>query len=107
MDRVVICQFQSAPPHGGRPPAFGGVYNEYLMKKDMSVDINEQNFYLYSFGLLSLLLLSGVRRSEDMTALPLIIVPIIVVAASAGLVTSFILKFIDVIAKVCVRVCCM
>lgn len=91
--------------------AFAGVYNEYLLKRDITMDVNEQNFFMYSFALVFNLgfglfshpsyYLSG----ELFTKINPILVIIVINGAVVGIVTSLILKFINVIVKAFASAC--
>lgn len=91
--------------------AFAGVYNEFLLKRDISMDVNEQNFFMYSFALafnLGYGLMTNApyytsgRVFDSMSTVFLIIV---ITGAVIGIVTSLILKFINVIVKAFCSAC--
>jgi UDP-sugar transporter A1/2/3 len=91
--------------------AFAGVFNEFLLKKDINMDVNEQNFFMYSFAVLfncgwgmytnpSYYTSGDVFRSFNG-----IFFFIVLNAAIIGIVTSLILKFINVIVKAFASAC--
>ena len=91
--------------------AFAGVYNEYLLKKDITMDVNEQNFFMYSFALVFNLgygIMSNptyYTSGQVLTPLNGVLFFIVVNGAIIGIVTSLILKFINVIVKAFASAC--
>lgn len=91
--------------------AFAGVYNEFLLKKDLSMDVNEQNFFMYAFALLFNLIIGLVMKPDLYTSGRLgesahwVLFLIAVNGAIVGIVTSLILKFINVIVKAFASAC--
>lgn len=91
--------------------AFAGVYNEFLLKRDIQMDVNEQNFFMYSFALffnLSIGLYSNPTyyvSGQVFASLSGILALIVIVSATVGIVTSLILKFINVIVKAFASAC--
>eukprot|EP00758_Cryptobia_borreli_P008631 Tbor_TRINITY_DN5405_c1_g1::TRINITY_DN5405_c1_g1_i1::g.24107::m.24107 len=83
-----------------------GVYNEFLLKRDISMDVNESNFFMYSFALLFNLVIGMCTNPEYYSSGRVIansgntlLIAIILAGAGMGIATSFILKFINVIVK--------
>jgi drug/metabolite transporter (DMT)-like permease len=103
--RVVFMLFQASLS------AFAGVYNEFLLKRDISMDVNEQNFFMYSFALVFNLGFGLATNREYYTdgrvfgSLNGIVLLIIINGAIIGIVTSLILKFINVIVKAFASAC--
>eukprot|EP00760_Papus_ankaliazontas_P007872 PhM_4_TR13574/c0_g1_i1/m.18162 len=91
--------------------AFAGVYNEYLLKKDISMDVNEQNFFMYSFALVFNLgygLMSNTEYYTSgtvFTSLNSVLLIIVINGATIGIVTSLLLKFLNVIVKAFASAC--
>jgi drug/metabolite transporter (DMT)-like permease len=91
--------------------AFAGVYNEYLLKKDITMDVNEQNFFMYSFALIFNLgygLMSNptyYSSGQVFVSLNSVLLLIVINGAIIGIVTSLILKFINVIVKAFASAC--
>jgi len=103
--RVLFMLFQASLS------AFAGVYNEFLLKRDISMDVNEQNFFMYSFALL-FNLGWGLFTNPDyytsgqvLQSMNGIVLLIVVNGAVIGIVTSLILKFINVIVKAFASAC--
>lgn len=103
--RVLFMLFQASLS------AFAGVYNEFLLKKEITMDINEQNFFMYSFALI-FNLGYGVVHNPDyylsgqvFSNLNSVLLLIIIIGATVGIVTSLILKFINVIVKAFASAC--
>lgn len=91
--------------------AFAGVFNEFLLKKDLNMDVNEQNFFMYTFAVIfncgwglytnpTYYTSGSVFRSFNG-----IFFFIVLNAAIVGIVTSLILKFINVIVKAFASAC--
>jgi solute carrier family 35 (UDP-sugar transporter), member A1/2/3 len=103
--RVVFMLFQASLS------AFAGVYNEFLLKRDVSMDVNEQNFFMYSFALMFNLGWGLLTNAEYYTSgqvfgsMSGIVFIIVVNGALIGIVTSLILKFINVIVKAFASAC--
>jgi solute carrier family 35 (UDP-sugar transporter), member A1/2/3 len=103
--RVVFMLFQASLS------AFAGVYNEFLLKRDISMDVNEQNFFMYSFALLFNLGWGLMTNTEHYTSGEVfssmngIVLIIVLNGATIGIVTSLILKFINVIVKAFASAC--
>ena len=84
----------------------GGVYNEKILKKDMNIDINLQNVYLYIFtiffNILSILFVdpyllaapSVLFRNWSMS-----MVPMILLGGGGGFMTALMLKRLNVLTK--------
>eukprot|EP00759_Apiculatamorpha_spiralis_P040354 PhF_6_TR38953/c0_g1_i1/m.58290 len=91
--------------------AFAGVYNEYLLKKDITMDVNEQNFFMYSFALIFNLgygLYSNptyYSSGQVFSALNSVLLLIVINGAIIGIVTSLLLKFLNVIVKAFASAC--
>jgi len=91
--------------------AFAGVYNEYLLKKDITMDVNEQNFFMYSFALVFNLGYGFLSNPEYYTSgqvvssLNSILLVIVINGAVIGIVTSLLLKFLNVIVKAFASAC--
>ena len=91
--------------------AFAGVFNEFLLKKDIQMDVNEQNFFMYSFALIfncgwGLYTNPSYYSSGDVfRSFNGIFFFIVLNAAIIGIVTSLILKFINVIVKAFASAC--
>jgi drug/metabolite transporter (DMT)-like permease len=92
--------------------AFAGVYNEYLLKRDISLDINEQNFFMYSFALFFNLGWGVATNTQYYVGGGIfgslsqgVFLAIVLNGAVVGIVTSLILKFINVIVKAFASAC--
>lgn len=84
----------------------GGIYSEFLIKKNIALSLNIKNIYLYLFSIVfnltwislvdpwTLSSFSSFTRGFDLFTITLI-----VVGALAGLSTALFLRFLDVIAK--------
>jgi hypothetical protein len=87
--------------------SLGGVANEFLFKKDVKLDINYQNIWLYLFSIIGLFLSSMVMRLQDGSSIfywPFDlwngwIIFAVVIGASGGFTTSLLLKYFNVIVK--------
>lgn len=103
--RVLFMLFQASLS------AFAGVYNEYLLKDQPSMDVNEQNFFMYSFSLLFNFSYGFYSNPQYFTNGSLfgnlngIFLLIVINGAVIGIVTSLILKFINVIVKAFASAC--
>lgn len=88
---------------------FASVYNEALLKKDLKTPINLQNIFMYlnsmMFNILGLCLDPSITLSEvfsSATFLPVLsptVFPVILLSASAGIVTSLFLKHLNSVLK--------
>lgn len=91
--------------------AMAGVYNEFLLKRDITMDVNEQNFFMYSFALVFNLGAGLYHDADYYTSgkvvhnLNSVLVLIVINGAIVGIVTSLILKFINVIVKAFASAC--
>jgi UDP-sugar transporter A1/2/3 len=91
--------------------AVAGVYNEFLLKRDITMDVNEQNFFMYTFALIFNLGWSlAINPSYYTTGkafqnLNGVVLLIVVNGAVIGIVTSLILKYINVIVKAFASAC--
>uniref|UniRef100_A0A7S1Q8F3 Sugar phosphate transporter domain-containing protein n=1 Tax=Neobodo designis TaxID=312471 RepID=A0A7S1Q8F3_NEODS len=91
--------------------AFAGVYNEFLLKRDISMDVNEQNFFMYAFALGFNLMIGLYNDPVYYTSFAFlgslngIVLLIVINGAVVGIVTSLILKFINVIVKAFASAC--
>lgn len=103
--RVIFMLFQASLS------AFAGVYNEFLLKRDITMDVNEQNFFMYTFALIFNLGWGLATNTEYYTSghalqsINGIVLLIVVNGAIIGIVTSLILKFINVIVKAFCSAC--
>jgi hypothetical protein len=103
--RVIAMLFQASLS------AFAGVYNEFLLKRDITMDVNEQNFFMYSFALFFNfgwgLLTNPHYYTSGMLLHSLngVVLIIVLNGALVGIVTSLILKFINVIVKAFASAC--
>jgi UDP-sugar transporter A1/2/3 len=86
--------------------AFAGVYNEFLLKRDISMDVNEQNFFMYSFALVFNLSFGFLMNPDYYTSGKVFsnvsngtFFWIVVTGATMGISASLVLKFINVIVK--------
>lgn len=84
----------------------GGVYNEKILKKDMNVDINLQNVYLYIFtilfNVLSILLTDPVLLTSPSTLFrnwSSTMLPMIMLGGGGGFMTALMLKRLNVLTK--------
>ena len=103
--RVLFMLFQASLS------AFAGVYNEFLLKRDISMDVNEQNFFMYAFALGFNLMIGLYNDPVYYTSFAFvgslngIVLLIVINGAIVGIVTSLILKFINVIVKAFASAC--
>lgn len=85
--------------------AFAGVYNEFLLKRDISMDINEQNFFMYSFALVFNLGFGLYTQPDYYTSGRVVsnvnglLLLIVMMGALMGITASLVLKYINVIVK--------
>ena len=85
--------------------SFAGVYNEFLLKKDVNMDVNEQNFYMYTFALFFNLGFGLATNPDYYTSGRVVssvnswFVATVVCGAMTGIAASLVLKFINVIVK--------
>jgi drug/metabolite transporter (DMT)-like permease len=91
--------------------AFAGVYNEFLLKRDVAMDVNEANFFMYSFALV-LNLAFGMWNNPTyyssgrvFSSFNGVFLWIVVVGGFVGISTSLILKFLNVIVKAFASAC--
>jgi len=90
--------------------AFAGVYNEFLLKNHTQMNVHEQNFFMYTWALLFNLgwgYFSDPVYSEHMlsSVQHTVFWAIVVNGAILGIVTSLILKYINVIVKTFFAAC--
>jgi len=92
--------------------AFAGVYNEFLLKDNAQMDVNEQNFFMYSWALLFNLSWGYYSNPTYYTSGQVframnngLFTCIVINGAILGIVTSLILKFINVIVKAFASAC--
>lgn len=103
--RVLFMLFQASLS------AFAGVYNEFLLKEYSSMDVNEQNFFMYSWALIFNLGYGLYSNPSYYTSGQLfgnsngLFWMIVLNGALIGIVTSLILKFINVIVKAFASAC--
>eukprot|EP01006_Ploeotia_vitrea_P044525 TRINITY_DN66836_c11_g1_i1.p1 TRINITY_DN66836_c11_g1~~TRINITY_DN66836_c11_g1_i1.p1 ORF type:complete len:379 (+),score=194.35 TRINITY_DN66836_c11_g1_i1:36-1172(+) len=85
--------------------AVAGVYNEYLLKKDLHLNINEQNSYLYFYTTITSLVYlaiidpSAYNHSKFFRGFDGSVVAIIMVQVGIGISVSMILKHLNIIVK--------
>lgn len=97
--RVLFMLFQASLS------SFAGVYNEFLLKRDISMDVNEQNYFMYTFALFFNLGFGLYTNPEYYTSgkvfsnLNSIFFWIVLTGAMMGICASLVLKFINVIVK--------
>eukprot|EP01125_Pyxidicula_operculata_P004560 TRINITY_DN1717_c0_g2_i3.p2 TRINITY_DN1717_c0_g2~~TRINITY_DN1717_c0_g2_i3.p2 ORF type:complete len:333 (+),score=25.60 TRINITY_DN1717_c0_g2_i3:1172-2170(+) len=86
--------------------SLSGVYNEYLFKKDVTMDFNLQNVWLYGFNIVFNIMV--VLYSEPQVLIPsnyfvgydsIVCILIIILTAGGGFATAMILKFLNAIMK--------
>eukprot|EP01013_Petalomonas_cantuscygni_P031802 TRINITY_DN58117_c0_g1_i1.p1 TRINITY_DN58117_c0_g1~~TRINITY_DN58117_c0_g1_i1.p1 ORF type:complete len:403 (-),score=65.61 TRINITY_DN58117_c0_g1_i1:192-1400(-) len=86
--------------------SFAGVYNEKLLKGDRTMDVFEANAYMYTFAILFNVLFGLFRNpafyitpSRWVSTTHPLFITIVVNGAVIGIVTSLILRYINVIVK--------
>ena len=103
--RVMFMLFQASLS------AFAGVYNEFLLKDNLQMDVNEANFFMYSWALLFNFGWGYYSNPDYYTSghvfstMNGLFVTIVINGAIIGIVTSLILKFINVIVKAFASAC--
>lgn len=83
--------------------SFAGVYNEYLLKKDVHMDVFEQNFFMYSFGIFLNLMYMLYFSYDSLFQFKLFNTAwfylLVCNGVLIGIVTSLILKYVNSIVK--------
>jgi drug/metabolite transporter (DMT)-like permease len=101
--QIVISPFVSLLFLQASLSSFAGVYNEYLLKKDMQMDVFEQNFFMYSFGIAINLIYLLYFNFEQIFQVRIFDSPyfylVILNGILIGITTSLILKYVNSIVK--------
>jgi len=85
--------------------SLGGVYNEYLLKKNVTMGINQKNMYLYFFSILVNLLFITLFKPELLDSRTFFkgydttVYMIIICSAFAGFSTALFLQYLNILLK--------
>ena len=86
--------------------SLGGIYNELLLKKNITISLHLKNLYLYVFSVCFNFLWIAVAEPSSISSLDLFFrgfnarcIALILVGTCCGLATSFFLRYLDVILK--------